>query len=74
MKNVILVVSLCFNVVLATAGSGMAGSKSEKCPTLEQLLEEKAAREKADREDAAAQRREKLKQAIRSIDKIFPNP
>ena len=61
MKDVIIIFLLCSMLVLGYAGSSGNGSRVEvQCPTLEQLIAERDAKEKQERLDRAKDRREKV--------------
>ena len=51
----------------AVRGNGKSEKAQVSCPTLEALISEKEAKEKKDREDKAAARREMLRDKIRSF-------
>ena len=75
MKETIIIFLLCSTLILAYAGSRAATKPVEvQCPNIEQLLAEKAAKEKQDRIDKAKERRDKIIEGIQTIDKIFINP
>lgn len=75
MKETIIICLLCSTLILAYAGSRPTAKQTEvQCPNLEQLLAEKAAKEKQDRIDKAKERRDKIIEGIQTIDKIFINP
>ena len=75
MKETIIITLLCTTLILAYSGS-RAGTKPAEvqCPNLEQLLAEKAAKEKQDRIDKAKERRDKIIEGIQIIDRIFVDP
>ena len=68
MKEAIAISILCMLLVLSYAGARGTSHVSEavvQCPSLDQLLAEKAAKEKQDRADRAKERRDKIVEELR---------
>ena len=75
MKETIIITLLCTTLILAYSGSRAAAKPPEvQCPNLDQLLAEKAAKEKQDRVERAKERRDKIIEGIHFLDKIFIDP
>ena len=67
MKEALIILILATMLVLAFAGSRAGGKPAEaqvQCPNLEQLLAEKAAKEKQERLNKAKERRDYIKDEL----------
>ena len=67
MKEALIIVILATMLVLAFTGSRAGGKPAEaqvQCPNLEQLLAEKAAKEKQERLNKAKERRDYIKDEL----------